>query len=151
MPEDYIRPKQKSGHLARACRVNDVCGRCEAAGRRVDVSGILLAAWRAAARQPAEEHSPGDPLSVGKRCIAETAVTDRSRTEKLDILERLKRYRKEHGLGCLADVAKKAGRGITDDTLRSALQGNITLDIREWRQISKALDRLAAPSEGNGE
>ena len=36
MPENYIRPKQRSGQLTRACRVDDVCASCEAAGRQID-------------------------------------------------------------------------------------------------------------------
>lgn len=47
-------------------------------------------------------------------------------------------------------VAEKAGRDITDDVLRGVLQGEVTLDIKGWRQIGKALDKLAAAGEGDG-
>lgn len=151
MPESYTRPKQQSGQLAKACRVNDVCASCAAAGRRLDVADVLLTAWRALPRAaPAEAHPPGAPPPLRDPPVTEPVITGRGSTEKVEILARLKSYRKEHGLGCLADVAKAAGRGITDDTLRGVLQGDVTLDIKGWRQIGAALDRLTAAGKGNG-
>ena len=154
MPENYIRPKQRSGQLTRACRVDDVCASCEAAGRQIDVSGTLLAAWRAAPRPSSAECNPPDETVpqtlLREHSIAEPAMTGRGSTEKAAILDRLRQYRKDHGLGCLAIVAEKAGRDITDDVLRGVLQGKVTLDIKGWRQIGKALDKLAAAGEGDG-
>ena len=62
--------------------------------------------------------------------------------EKAEILDRLRYYRKEHGLGCLAAVAQRAGEGITDDTLRGLLSGDLALGIKDWRRIGRALDKL---------
>lgn len=147
LPEDYVRPKQRTGQLVKACRVNDVCAICMTAGRRLDVADVLLTAWRAVPRAaPVEERPLGDSPPPREPPV----ITGRCSTEKAEILARLQSYRKEHGLGCLADVAKAAGRGITDDTLRGVLHGDVTLDIKGWRQIGKALDRLTAAGEDNG-
>ena len=107
---------------------------------------------------------PARPLAVRSMCPAlcwqrggqplghrlQSAMTGRGSTEKAAILDRLRQYRKDHGLGCLAIVAEKAGRDITDDVLRGVLQGEVTLDIKGWRQIGKALDKLAAAGEDDG-
>ena len=69
-------------------------------------------------------------------------ITGRGSTEKAEILDRLRYYRKEHGLGCLIAVAQKAGKDITDDTLRGLLSGEVTLGIADWRRIGRALDKL---------
>ena len=151
LPEDYVRPKQRTGQRVKACRVNDVCATCMTAGRRLDVADVLLTAWRAVPRAaPVEERPLGDSPPPREPPVTEPVITGRCSTEKAEILARLQSYRKEHGLGCLADVAKAAGRGITDDTLRGVLHGDVTLDIKGWRQIGKALDRLTAAGEDNG-
>lgn len=59
--------------------------------------------------------------------------------EKTAILERLRSYREQHGLGCLKQVAR--GK-VTEDLLRSVLSGSATLTIQEWRAIGRALDRV---------
>ena len=69
-------------------------------------------------------------------------LSGRGSTEKAEILDRLRYYRKEHGLGCLAAVAQRAGEGITDDTLRGLLSGDLALGIKDWRRIGRALDKL---------
>ena len=150
MPEGYIRPRQPSGQLANACRARDVCTICTALGRQLDVSGILLAAWRAVPRPAADDPPAEEPPPLREHTVTRAVTTGRESAEKMAILERLRSYRKEHGLGCLADVAKLAGRGMTDDTLRGVLHGDVTLDITGWRQVGKALDHLA-PKEASGE
>ncbi len=145
MPEGYTRPKQKTGQLADACRVYDVCDACAAAGRQIDVPGLLLAAWREAVRPgppPAEESFPSEPPPLREHSVAGKVLTGRGSTEKAEILDRLRYYRKEHGLGCLAAVAQRAGEGITDDTLRGLLSGDLALGIKDWRRIGRALDKL---------
>lgn len=62
--------------------------------------------------------------------------------EKRDILARLQRYRKEYGAGCLTEVAGKCGKGITAETLRDMLIGNVVLTISDWRKVGRALDKL---------
>lgn len=145
MPEGYTRPKQKTGQLADACRVYDVCDACAAAGRQIDVPGLLLAAWREAVRPgtpPAEENFPSEPPLLREHSVGGKVLTGRGSTEKAEILDRLRHYRKEHGLGCLAAVAQRAGEGITDDTLRGLLSGDLALGIKDWRRIGRALDKL---------
>lgn len=84
---------------------------------------------------------------MNRRCLENTVwggkvLTGRGSTEKAEILDRLRHYRKEHGLGCLAAVAQRAGEGITDDTLRGLLSGDLALGIKDWRRIGRALDKL---------
>lgn len=64
--------------------------------------------------------------------------------EKRAILERLRAYRSEHGPGCLDAVAKAARSPKTIDAmvLRDVLLGRAVLDIKDWRRIARALDRL---------
>lgn len=62
--------------------------------------------------------------------------------EKREILGRLQRYRKAYGAGCLTEVARKSGKGITAETLRDMLIGNVVLTIGDWRKVGRALDKL---------
>lgn len=68
--------------------------------------------------------------------------TPKTMKEKEEIMERLKKYREVHGLGCLKDVAKRAGERITDDMLRSLLVGEATASLSDWRRIGTALNKL---------
>ena len=81
---------------------------------------------------------------MNRRCLENTAWGERCSLagEKAEILDRLRHFRKEHGLGCLVAVAQRAGEGITDDTLRDLLSGDLALGIRDWRRIGRALDKL---------
>ena len=45
--------------------------------------------------------------------------TGRNAAEKREILERLRRYRQKHGLGCFAALTKACGEGVTETTLRN--------------------------------
>lgn len=62
--------------------------------------------------------------------------------EKRAILDRMRRYRTEYGAGCFAEVARKCGKGITEEMLRDMLIGNVVLPITEWRKVARALDKL---------
>ena len=63
--------------------------------------------------------------------------------EKRLILARLQKYRSDHGLGCLADVSKTAGAGISDTMLRDLTAGRGSqMGISDWRRINAALDKL---------
>lgn len=70
--------------------------------------------------------------------------------EKRKILQRLRGYRHENGLGCLDEVARKArSKGtITAMVLRDALIGSTSLSIEVWRKIDRALDKLEAERGG---
>ena len=70
----------------------------------------------------------------------------RNREEKQAILERLREYRRTHGLGCWNGVAKKAGGNITPELIRDMLLGLESLPIADWRKIAKTLDALEAPA-----
>lgn len=153
MPREYVRPKQISGQLANACQAHDVCPNCIAAGRQVDVPGVLLAAWRAASRPTAgstEDDGPPAPPLLREHSITIPAPNGRGKTEKAEILDRLRRYREIHGLGCLAAVAQAAGDGITDDTLRDILHGDAVLSLKDWRRIGNALDKMARKEGADG-
>ena len=67
--------------------------------------------------------------------------------EKVEILNRLRAYRKKNGLGCL----KRLARGkVAEEMLRGVLADVRLLTRREWRAIGQALDR-AEREEGGGE
>lgn len=62
---------------------------------------------------------------------------------KLEIRERLKRYRDTNGLGCLEAVAKACRfKTITSMVLRDILLGTATLEMKVWLKIDRALDKL---------
>lgn len=71
-------------------------------------------------------------------------TVSRDGAEKRAILERLRAYRSAHGPGCLDAVAKAARSPKTIDAmaLRDVLLGRAVLDIKDWRRIARALDRL---------
>mgnify|MGYP001855461203 CR=1 FL=1 len=67
--------------------------------------------------------------------------------EKVEILNRLRAYRKKNGLGCL----KRLARGkVAEEMLRGVLADVRLLTRREWRAIGRALDE-AEKQEGAGE
>ncbi len=70
--------------------------------------------------------------------------------EKQAILERLKAYREQHGLGCLPQLARLGGAGVTTEVLRDALTGAAKLPLQTWRAIGRALDK-AEQQEGADE
>ena len=70
--------------------------------------------------------------------------------EKQAILERLKTYREQHGLGCLPQLARLGGAGVTTEVLRDALTGAAKLPLQTWGAIGRALDK-AEQQEGADE
>ncbi len=72
---------------------------------------------------------------------------------KTEILNRLKKYRNDHGLGCLEAVAKATrSKTLTAMILRDVLLGTAVLEKSDWIKIGRALDKLEVkPSEKEGE
>ena len=68
--------------------------------------------------------------------------TGRNAAEKREILERLRRYRKEHGLGCFAALAAACGKEVTETTLRNLYSGDEVQPIQVWRQVGAGLEKL---------
>ena len=68
--------------------------------------------------------------------------TGRNAAEKREILERLRRYRREHGLGCFGALAKVCGKGVTETTLRNLYSGDEVQPIQVWRQVGAGLEKL---------
>ena len=65
----------------------------------------------------------------------------RNKEEKLAILERLREYRRAHGLGCWNGVAQKAGGSITPELIRDMLLGKESPPIADWRRIDRAIQK----------
>ena len=68
--------------------------------------------------------------------------TGRNAAEKREILERLRRYRQKHGLGCFAALTKACGEGVTETTLRNLYHGDEVQPIQVWRQVGTGLEKL---------
>ena len=68
--------------------------------------------------------------------------TGRNAAEKREILERLRRYRQKHGLGCFAALTKACGEGVTETTLRNLYHGDVVQPIQVWRQVGTGLEKL---------
>ena len=66
----------------------------------------------------------------------------RNAAEKREILERLRRYRQKHGLGCFAALTKACGEGVTETTLRNLYHGDEVQPIQVWRQVGAGLEKL---------
>lgn len=71
----------------------------------------------------------------------------RNKEEKLAILERLREYRRAHGLGCWNGVARKAGGNITPELIRDMLLGKESPPIADWRKIDRAVQSLDKKAE----
>lgn len=68
--------------------------------------------------------------------------------EKRAILQRLQEFREKNGVGCLTQVTRRMGRSaLRAEVLRGVLTGDSVLEIRDWRRIGRALDRLDAQSK----
>ena len=66
----------------------------------------------------------------------------RNAAEKREILERLRRYRQKHGLGCFEPLAEACGKGITPDLLRRLYSVDEVVPIQVWRQVGAGLGKL---------
>lgn len=74
-------------------------------------------------------------------------ATGRNKEEKLAILERLREYRRTHGLGCWNEVAEKAGGDVTPDLIRAIHLGEESTPIADWRRIDRAVQLLTAKAD----
>lgn len=74
----------------------------------------------------------------------------RTEAEKVEILSRLGRYRKEKGLGSFAPLAKASGSGVTPEVIRILYTGEAAYPIDVWRKVGKGLAKLGYPREGDG-
>lgn len=86
------------------------------------------------------------PISIPSEAEAVTCKEEKSEAEtKKCIFDRLRQYRKDHGLGCLDLVASKTAHlkknRLSADMLRAALDGE-KLTVVDWLKIEKALDEL---------
>lgn len=68
----------------------------------------------------------------------------RNAAEKRAIMDRLRAYREEHGLGCWTAVVKAGGGKLTDDLLRGMAAGTVVVPVTQWRLAARALDKLEA-------
>lgn len=89
-------------------------------------------------------------IKTSSKAAREREQKFREAAEKMEICDRLKAYRREHGLGCLNQLAMKCGGGgITADVLRDAVNGSAVLPLTSWRRIGKALKKVEVGHEGN--
>lgn len=91
-------------------------------------------------QEPPEQSGPPMPPKTSSQ------AREKQAKEKQVILERLKAYREQHGLGCLPQLARLGGAVVTTEVLRDALTGAVKLPLHTWRAIGKALDK--AEQEG---
>ena len=74
---------------------------------------------------------------------ADTASTFKSvgigAAEKREVFERLSDYRRNHGLGSLAVVAKATNGVMTEDEIRAMLAGD-KYPLAKWKIVGSALD-----------
>lgn len=126
MPDEYERPKKPNGgtNLMGLCRWDDACPVCRNAAPRIDVTEVLREAWRAAAKKAPELPDNADAIRKRAAC------------------DRLTEYRASHPLGSLKAVAKKMGKGWTDEALRLAITRERQLTVDEWDMVNTALDKL---------
>ena len=59
--------------------------------------------------------------------------------EKREVFERLVAYRRQHGLGSLAAIAKAANGVVTEDEIRAMLAGD-KYPLAKWKVVGSALD-----------
>lgn len=69
------------------------------------------------------------------------APTGRGAEEKRAIQERLKAYRRAHGLGCFRVVAQAGEPEVTETMLRGMVSGTASYPLSSWRAAGRALDR----------
>ncbi|MEA4934237.1 MAG: hypothetical protein VB071_11780 [Lawsonibacter sp.] len=158
MPEPYARPKQHSGDsLLNACEVSDVCLRCQQIRQHLDVPGILLKEWRSAVELAGKElapnlsaDAPSGPEPLKAKASNQIKFSGRFGKETQTIREKLITYREAHGLGCLDNVASKAGPNVTAFLLRDMLIGAASVQIEDWRRNHKAKAFHNAPKNPTG-
>jgi len=77
------------------------------------------------------------------------AKTVADRKFKQAVLERIREARKM-GIGSEVIAQNSRGQGVTGDTVRQILEAQ-AVDVRKYRKIDEALDRLGVPKEENHE
>ena len=91
-------------------------------------------------KPPADGDAPSAPEDA-KECPPEEH--GRGKAEKQSIYNRLKAFRDYNGLGCLNDVAAATGGKVDADMLRAMLQDQ-KFELKVWRQVGAALDKLSS-------
>ncbi|MDY3906587.1 MAG: hypothetical protein SOZ47_07275 [Lawsonibacter sp.] len=86
----------------------------------------------------------GAPKAEADECGSKKTTAGKMAEEKRAILNRLKKWREDHGPGCLDAVAKKAGKRFTPEFLRDMCHGGMKIPDQYWRLLDRALDKLEA-------
>lgn len=118
-----------SSWVAELCGLEDLCPRCESNARELNVAGLVLEALRRMAERTKEPPLPEpEPIPI---------IAGRNAQEKRKILAAIAAYRKEHGLGSIATLAKLAG--VEESQLRDMIQC-LPVPIALWRKVGRALE-----------
>ena len=93
--------------------------------------------------EPGEENAgpdaPEEPSAV---------PTGRGAEEKRAIQEKLKAYRRAHGLGCFRAVAQAGLPEVTETMLRNMAAGTVAYPLSDWRAAGRALERASKLDAG---
>lgn len=76
------------------------------------------------------------------------APTGRGAEEKRAIQEKLRAYRRAHGLGCFRTVAQAGLPEVTETMLRNMATGTVAYPLGDWRAVGRALDRVSKLDTG---
>lgn len=75
------------------------------------------------------------------------APTGRGAEEKRAIQEKLRAYRRAHGLGCFRAVAQAGLPEVTETMLRNMAAGTVAYPLSDWRAAGRALEQVSNPDE----
>ena len=93
--------------------------------------------------EPGEENAgpdaPEEPSAI---------PTGRGAEEKRAIQEKLKAYRRAHGLGCFQAQARAGLPEVTETMLRNMAAGTVAYPLSDWRAAGRALDRVSKLDTG---
>ena len=76
------------------------------------------------------------------------APTGRGAEGKRAIQEKLRAYRRDHGLGCFRAVAQAGLPEVTETMLRNMAAGTAAYPLSDWRAAGRALDRVSKLDTG---
>ena len=117
------------------------------------LGGVLCCGTEPAGSPPGQEPAATgqEEVLLREHPVPQPVIKGYGAAEKKAILNRLKKYREAHGLGCLDGLAKVCGGSVTADLLREVLSGSPSMEMSTWRCIGRGLDKMEGGGNGKGD
>lgn len=136
--EETVCNENAAGPAAELCGLYDLCPRCHALAKGLDIAQLAMTDLRRLAANAEADAPEVDAIPAA-------GITGRGAAEKRDILAALEGYRREHGFGCIPQLAQQAG--VSEEALRDMIDRK-KVPLSAWRAVGRALGTASAEAKG---